>query len=315
MRVASPKQLVGIGQSMRLQLGMLMRHKTCSLLGLLAFALSVYLPWYFSASYYVIFRNLAEDASACSFWSLYISSSLVMLALYGLYGLLYYLQSPAIERFKDNHLPWPWKTDKDWKRKVGKALALNFFNHFVLAGSIGYIGVQAGTARYRVELEELPSFPVFASQVLFMMLCDDFVFYWSHRLLHRPWLYPYVHKVHHQFYNSIVIASEYAHPVEYVLGNLLPSLAGAIALGGRAHLLAGLVYTTLRLVETCEAHSGYDFPFSLTKHLPFACSAQYHNRHHLTNVGNYGSFFQVWDSVCGTNDFYMRQLQADCKTD
>ena len=140
-----------------------MRHKTCSLLGILLFVVAIFAPWHFSSSYYHIFRNIAIDPATCAFCSMYISSSVVILSLYSLYGLLYYLQSPAVERYKDNHLPWPWIADKDWKVKIGKALGLNFFNHFVLAGTIGYLGIKAGSAKYKVEAEDIPSFPIFAS--------------------------------------------------------------------------------------------------------------------------------------------------------
>ena len=34
-------------------------------------------------------------------------------------------------------------------------------------------------------------------------------------------------QVHHQWYYSIGISAEYAHPIEFILGNALPSSAGA----------------------------------------------------------------------------------------
>jgi sterol desaturase/sphingolipid hydroxylase (fatty acid hydroxylase superfamily) len=34
-------------------------------------------------------------------------------------------------------------------------------------------------------------------------------------------------------------------------------------------------------------------------------SAEYHNFHHSHNVGGFGSFFTLWDTVFGTNkDFF-----------
>jgi sterol desaturase/sphingolipid hydroxylase (fatty acid hydroxylase superfamily) len=33
-------------------------------------------------------------------------------------------------------------------------------------------------------------------------------------------------------------------------------------------------------------------------------SAEYHNFHHSHNIGNYSSFFSVWDTVFGTNKHY-----------
>lgn len=59
-----------------------------------------------------------------------------------------------------------------------------------------------------------------------MMLVEDFAFYWSHRMLHTPYLYKKVHKVHHEFNNTVSIAATYAHPVEYFLAIYYPPLTG-----------------------------------------------------------------------------------------
>ena len=33
---------------------------------------------------------------------------------------------------------------------------------------------------------------------VFSLYLEDFLFYWSHRALHLPYLYKYVHKTHHE---------------------------------------------------------------------------------------------------------------------
>jgi sterol desaturase/sphingolipid hydroxylase (fatty acid hydroxylase superfamily) len=38
--------------------------------------------------------------------------------------------------------------------------------------------------------------------------------------------------------------------------------------------------------------------------LPMSGSAEYHNFHHSHNVGNYASFFTIWDTVFGSNKYY-----------
>jgi hypothetical protein len=47
--------------------------------------------------------------------------------------------------------------------------------------------------------EALPSLPTFLAQVFFCLCVDDTIFYWSHRGLHHPSIYKYIHKKHHLF--------------------------------------------------------------------------------------------------------------------
>lgn len=39
----------------------------------------------------------------------------------------------------------------------------------------------------------------FVWQIWFSLMCEDFVFYWTHRLLHLPYFYKKIHKIHHEF--------------------------------------------------------------------------------------------------------------------
>jgi len=63
------------------------------------------------------------------------------------------------------------------------------------------------------------------------MIVEDTSFYWLHRLFHTPRFYKLIHKKHHEFINTVGIASEYAHPLEFAFGNLLPSGLGPMLLG------------------------------------------------------------------------------------
>jgi len=77
-----------------------------------------------------------------------------------------------------------------------------------------------------------------------------------------------------------------------------------------------MVWEILRTYETHEAHSGYEFPFSIFRVLPFTTDDSYHYYHHSKNVGNYSTFFTVWDTVFDNNvDYYevygKRQIKND----
>lgn len=98
------------------------------------------------------------------------------------------------------------------------------------------------------------------------------------------------------------IAAEYAHPVEQVLANFIPTFGG-LALCG-AHPLTFMLWIVIRILETVESHSGYHFRYSPFSFSDYQGGADVHDFHHSVNKGNYGSFTTFWDVVCGTDAAY-----------
>lgn len=150
--------------------------------------------------------------------------------------------------------------------------------------------------------------------VTFCMVCEDAIFYVSHRLLHTKSLYPYIHKIHHTHRITVGIAAEYAHPIEFVLGNMIPFASGPLILGKNIHLYTVMVWGVLRMGETLDGHSGYEFSWSPYRLIPFSTSASYHAFHHSHNIGNFSSFFSLWDTYFGSNkvfyQYYERMNEA-----
>lgn len=187
-----------------------------------------------------------------------------------------------------------------------KSIALSQFNANVVLvivyAPLAYFNL---LEQHSTEAKDLPTPLSLALTILFCMMCEDCTFYFSHRFLHCKAIYPYIHKVHHQHKVTIGIASEYAHPVEYALGNLLPASIGPILLGPKMHLISVFAWYAVRVGETLDGHCGYEFSWSPFRLIPFSGSAEYHDFHHSCNVGNYASFFCVWDNIFNTNkDFY-----------
>ena len=308
----SPFQLVSIEETVSRQKHIYTRYPLFKVAGLVSFVLFVTLPYLWAQKYWPWFESLFPSkfwmqfiAPVLTGWIVHITSSLV-------YYILYKNQIPFFEQFKDNDREWPWEYDPEFKEKVIKAIKLVVFNNAVISPIFALVNVCTGLLSLKTEHSQLPSFPVFLCQMVFMMFCEDICFYHSHRFLHKPWIYPHIHKIHHEFYDTICISSEYAHPVEFLIGNLIPLGMGASLFCGHAHLFTFLMFITLRLLETSESHGGYDFPWALTRIFPFSVSSRYHNYHHLKNIGNFGSFFIFWDSIYGTNSHYYRDLlQSD----
>lgn len=133
---------------------------------------------------------------------------------------------------------------------------------------------------HTIKVEDLPTPFQLAATIMFCMLCEDFAFYWSHRLLHWKVIYPHLHKIHHTYVQTVGIASEYCHPLEYALGNMIPTMIGPAILGPKMHLLTVFAWYAVRVGESLDGHCGYEFSFSPYRLIPFSGGAQYHDYHH-----------------------------------
>ena len=103
----------------------------------------------------------------------------------------------------------------------------------------------------------------------------------------------------------VSICSEYCHPVEFLCTNHYPSFVGALLLGSRFHIWTMILWGALRVLESHDCHSGYEFPWSIFRIIPFNADAHYHIFHHTKNVSNYSSFMTIWDTVFDSNkEFY-----------
>lgn len=68
------------------------------------------------------------------------------------------------------------------------------------------------------------------------------------------------------------------------------------------HILTMYCWIVLRLFQAIDAHSGYEFPWSLHHFLPFWAGADHHDTHHEKFVGNYSSSFRWWDLMLDTEN-------------
>jgi methylsterol monooxygenase len=65
-----------------------------------------------------------------------------------------------------------------------------------------------------------------------------------------------------------------------------------------------LIWITLRLFQAVDAHSGYDFPWSLQHIIPFWSGADHHDFHHMAFTNNYATSFRWCDRIFGTDKKY-----------
>lgn len=148
-----------------------------------------------------------------------------------------------------------------------------------------------------------PSWFTMAYQIAIFFVLEDAWHYWLHRALHTPMLYKKIHKLHHQYSAPFGLAAEYASPIEVMIlafGSVgVPIVFAAVT--RNLHILTMYCWIVLRLFQAIDAHSGYEFPWSLHHVLPFWAGADHHDVHHEKFLGNYSSSFRWWDYCLGTD--------------
>ncbi|KAM1139487.1 hypothetical protein FF1_039630 [Malus domestica] len=147
-------------------------------------------------------------------------------------------------------------------------------------------------------------------QIVVYFIVEDFSHYWIHRMLHCKWAYEKIHRVHHEYTAPIGLAAPYAHWAEIlILG--LPSFLGPALVP--CHITTYWLWFVLRQLEAIETHSGYNFPWSPTKFIPFYGGAKYHDYHHYIggrSKSNFASVFTYCDYIYGTHKGYQSHKQV-----
>ena len=211
--------------------------------------------------------------------------------------LLWLLLHVLLRRRLAHRLIRAWPTARDIRREIGYSIAtLAVFAALGCAVFALILGGQMVVYRNPARF----GWVWLVLSLPLMLLWHDFYFYWTHRLLHRPWLLRHVHGVHHRSRNPSPWAAYAFHPIEALLNGLVTPLAMLVVPLHWGVLLAFTLHQILRnahghaAVETMPrgfARHGLGGRFTTTTH---------HHLHHETAQGNYGLWFTWWDRICGT---------------
>lgn len=121
------------------------------------------------------------------------------------------------------------------------------------------LGLVSVNTRYGLWVEAgdlgLPTNREICLHILGFAVVDEVLFYSSHRLAHHRSLYRHVHKVHHEWTAPLALASDYCHPLEHLLVNVLPNIAYALIFGSDP--FSYLIWWVLGYLGSQTNHSGY----------------------------------------------------------
>lgn len=228
-----------------------------------------------------------QDEYALAVWGTFISTFLVYWGAGLLYTFIDLTGKPAfLLRYKiQDTITYPVKVAQ--VLNVVKQVLINQILVGIPFAIVGYHlmkwrGYDYGT--------ELPTFQWVLLELTIFILMEEFGFYYSHRLLHHPKIYKYIHKRHHEWTSPIAITAVYCHPIEHIFSNLVPPYLGPLLMG--SHTATSWLWFTIAILSTLNAHSGY--------HFPFFPSPEAHDFHHLKFNQNYG-MLGVLDRLHGTD--------------
>ncbi|CAJ0944109.1 unnamed protein product, partial [Mesorhabditis belari] len=186
--------------------------------------------------------------------------------------------------------------------KFASTFPLIVFNSTVVAlctSSLFYVlGTYTGVSFAR----EVPSWLTIIRDMILAIFVEEFGFYYTHRLLHQPFFYKRIHKIHHRWTAPISITSVYCHPLEHALSNLTPVLLGPTLVG--AHVVTFWIWFTVAVTSTTISHCGYDF-------LSWAPQHDYHHAAFNENFGVLG----LLDTIHGTNTTFRKSTTGNAKKD
>ncbi len=133
-----------------------------------------------------------------------------------------------------------------------------------------------------------------------MLLIHDAYFYATHRLMHHPRLFRYVHRIHHLSTNPSPWTAYAFHPFEAVIE---AGIIGLIAFTLPVYPPALGLFLLFQFFFNVYGHLGFELlpsRFNKTYIGKWISTSTAHNQHHQHFHGNYGLYTLIWDRIFGT---------------
>jgi sterol desaturase/sphingolipid hydroxylase (fatty acid hydroxylase superfamily) len=194
--------------------------------------------------------------------------------------------------------------------------------HFLLVFPIAVLIGWITAGKYIVvEWQWLPSFKLLVLQLVVGALVRDFLAWVVHRALHTPFLYKYIHSVHHQNTAPYSLAGEHMHWFETIIHAIAPMTLGMMLSAKCAEWVHGqiphihIIVVWILLFNAqwrdVENHCGHDLPrmqFWSTYMRWYDGGVYHHDPHHSGFDFNFSTYWIDW--IMGTTETQYRKKLA-----
>ena len=196
----------------------------------------------------------------------------------------------------------PRKAGQD-RREIGWSALTSLI--FTVIGLGVLVAYQAGYTLIYTDLSAYPFwwYPVSIALVLFI---HETYYYWLHRWMHRPGVYRWVHRTHHDSITTSPWTGFSFHPIESTLQSIvIPALTFVLPLHVSAVGLLLIIMTTTSAINHLNTEI---YPRDFNRHWlgRWLIGATHHSLHHTQFRFNYGLYFTFWDKWMKTEspDFH-----------
>jgi fatty acid hydroxylase domain-containing protein 2 len=172
------------------------------------------------------------------------------------------------------------------KQSVLRVLANQFLGTWPFLAGLFYLL----TLRGYTSAIEIPVWYIALLQLAGLILIEDILFFAAHHTMHRKYFFKKYHKIHHEYRESIAIATHHVHFVEHIVGNLIPVFAGVYIL--MPHPFVILFWILMVVINALHTHSGYA--------IPWMSYSVHHDWHHYHVNGSF-SAIGFMDQLFGTD--------------
>lgn len=209
--------------------------------------------------------------------------------------IIYYRVRRKVLSFRKIQLKFP--ASRDYRREILFSISTSLI--FAVLGYLFFFGpIAEYTMLYRDIRAHSTGYFIFS--VLLTLVVHDTYFYWTHRLMHHPRLYRYVHKVHHLSTNPSPWAAMAFHPLEAVVEFGIIAIVPFLY---PIHPFAIFLFLLAMMVYNVYGHLGYElYPKGFSRSIlgKWINTSVNHNQHHEFFTGNFGLYFLWWDRWMGT---------------